>query len=359
MSNELIKQETLTLVDSSVFTEEQQARVQEIIESIDIDEGQELIQFGVSVQKEISQFSDTILSDIRANESGAVGDSLTELVMKVKEVGAGNLDGSKTGLAKIPILGALLDKSKKFVVRYEKLSTQIDTIVNALDVQRTSLLKDITRLDSLFDKNETYVTELSLLIAAGQLKLGELVSTKYEELKNAVEDGSDPMAAQKLNDFTQNMTRFEKKLHDLLLSRTVAIQTAPQIRLIQGNNQTLVEKIQSSVLTTIPLWRSQVVIAISLFNQKKGMQLQREVTQTTNDLLTQNSELLKQGSIEIAKESERGIVEIETLKTVNDNLIATIEETLQIQEEGRLKRRSVEQELREMEKDIQLKLTAK
>lgn len=358
MSNELVKQETLTLVDTSTFDEEQQSRVREIAETINIEESQEIIQYGMGIQKEVSTFADSILKDIRSKDSGAVGETLTELVMTVKDVGAADLDGKTSGLAKLPFIGALLNKSKRFVVKYEKLSTQIDTIVGALEKERTGLLKDIKRLDALFDKNHEFVNELNLLIAAGQLKLGDIVNGRYAELKAAADEGKDPMAAQKLNDFTQQVTRFEKKLHDLLLSRTVAVQTAPQIRLIQNNNQTLVEKIQSSVLTTIPLWRSQIVIAISLFQQKKAVKLQREMTNTTNDLLKQNSEMLKQGSIEVAQESERGVVELETLQKVNSDLVTTIEETLRIQEEGRMKRREVEKELQSMETDLKQKLLA-
>jgi len=358
MGTELLKQDTLALVDTKNFTEEQNLRVSEIVAEINIENNQSILEYGMGEQKQISLHADSILQDIRSKESGLVGETLTDLVMKVKEVGAADLDGSKTGLAKLPIIGALLDKSKRFVVKYEKLSVQIDSIVDALDQQRVSLLKDITRLGHLFDKNEASVHELNVFIAAGQIKLGELVTVRYEELKAAAEEGDDPLSAQKLNDFTQQITRFEKKLHDLLLSRTIAVQTAPQIRLIQGNNQTIVEKIQSSILTTIPLWRSQAVIAISLLNQKKGIELQKEVTKTTNDLLMQNSEMLKQGSISVAEENEKSIVEIETLKTVNENLISTIEETLKIQEEGRVKRREVEKELIALEEELKTKLTA-
>ncbi len=356
MGTELLKQDTLSLVDTTKFTDEQNQRVADELTKIDIENNQFILEFGMSAQKEISLHSDSILQDIKSKESGAVGETLTDLVMKVKEVGAADLDGSKSGLAKLPIIGGLLDKSKRFVIKYEKLSEQIDTIVVALDKQRVSLLKDITRLGYLFDKNELSIHDLNVFIAAGQIKLGELVTGRYEELKVAAESGDDPLSAQKLNDFTQQVTRFEKKLHDLLLSRTIAVQTAPQIRLIQSNNETIVEKIQSSILTTIPLWRSQAVIAISLFNQKKGIELQKAVTKTTNDLLTQNSELLKQGSIAVAEENEKSIVEIETLKTVNENLISTIEETLLIQEEGRVKRREVEKELLLLEDELKAKL---
>ncbi len=361
MSNELIQQETLSLIDTTKFTPDQNHRVAEIVSSLNIEANQEILQFGMSAQKDISHHADAILKDIRSKDSGEVGETLTNLVLKVKEVGASNLDGSRSGLSKIPLskiplIGEFLDKTKKFIVKYEKISTQIDTITNSLDKQRISLLKDIERLNHLFEKNENSILDLNVFIAAGQIKLGELVTGRYEELKAEAASANDPLVSQKLHDLTQLITRFEKRLHDLMLSRTIAVQTAPQIRLIQGNNQTLVEKIQSSILTTIPLWRSQVVIAISLFNQRKGIELQRAVTKTTNDLLMQNSELLKQGSIAVAQENEKGIVEIETLKKVNENLITTIEETLRIQEEGREKRRSVEKELIALEQELKTKL---
>ncbi|HEY9595650.1 MAG TPA: toxic anion resistance protein, partial [Spirochaetia bacterium] len=210
----------------------------------------------------------------------------------------------------------------------------------------------------LYEKNLDYLKELDIFIAAGQMKLAELREKTLVELQQRAETTKDPMDAQRLQDFNQFLDRFEKKLHDLKLSRMIAIQTAPQVRLIQGADQLLVEKIQSSLLSTIPLWKNQIVIAISIFRQKKAVELQKEVTKTTNELLARNAEMLKQGTAEVVRESERGIVEIETLQKVNGDLIATIEETLRIQAEGRAKRSAAEGELVKMEGELKERLTS-
>jgi uncharacterized protein YaaN involved in tellurite resistance len=221
-----------------------------------------------------------------------------------------------------------------------------------------TLLRDITMLDQLYEKNLEYLKDLDLFIAAGIMKLEELRAARLPELEAAAKASNDPADAQKLNDFNQFLVRFEKKLHDLKLSRMIAIQTAPQVRLIQNNDQALVEKIQSSILTTIPLWKNQIVIAISLLRQRKALGVQKAVTDATNELLTKNSEMLKAGSVAVAAETERGIVEIETLKKVNDDLISTIEETIRIQEDGKAKRAQAETELRQLESDLKNKLAA-
>jgi uncharacterized protein YaaN involved in tellurite resistance len=242
------------------------------------------------------------------------------------------------------------------VQRYEKLSVQIEKITNELDKSRNQLMRDITLLDNLFEKNYDYLKDLDLYIIAGEQLLAELDKTVIPEFKAKAEKSQDPLDAQKLQDMHQFLSRFEKKLHDLKLSRMVSIQTAPQIRLIQNNNQLLVEKIQTSILNTIPLWKNQVIIAITLFRQKKSLSLQKEVSDTTNELLKKNSEMLKGSSIEIAKESERGIVDIETLQKVNTDLISTIEETLKIQQDGRQKRAQAEEQLKKMESELKQKL---
>jgi uncharacterized protein YaaN involved in tellurite resistance len=218
------------------------------------------------------------------------------------------------------------------------------------------LLKDITLLDYLFEKNLEYLGNLNYYIMAGTLKLKEVNEKIIPEMQAKVKETNDPIDAQKLNDLIQMANRFEKKIHDLKLSRMVSLQTAPQIRLIQNNNQVLVEKIQSSILNTIPLWKNQIAIAISLAKQKNALAIQKEVTDTTNTLLQKNAEMLKTGSIDLARETERGVVDIETLKKVNEDLIATIEETLNIQKEGRIKRKQAEEELAAIEKELKQKL---
>lgn len=333
---------------------EEQQKVSEIKNSIDITDSQAILQYGVQAQSNISSFSDTVLSQIRTKDSGYVGDILNELMANVNELNIDSLGQNEGVFGRM--FGGAKAKAKKFVGQYEKLSVHIDRIINELEKARMQLLKDITLLDGLYEKNIEYMHELDVYILAGSLKLAEINEKIIPELKKKAQESNDPADAQKVNDMLSLANRFEKKLHDLKLSRMIAIQAAPQIRLIQSNDQILVEKIQSSILNTIPLWKNQLVIAISLLRQEKALKLQNEVTRTTNELLTKNSELLKTSSIEVAKESERGIVDIETLKKVNSDLIQTIEETIRIQQEGREKRMQAEAELRNMENELKQKL---
>ena len=328
-------------------------KARQIADGISIEDSQAIVQYGIGAQTKISGFADTMLEQVRSKDSGQVGEVLTQLIFKIKEVNVDSLgsDGASW-------LGKLFGSLQKFLARYEKLETQIEKIVNQLSDSRMVLLRDITMLDQLYAKNVEYLQELDLYIAAGQMRLEELKAQKLPEFEAKAKASGDPVDAQKLNDFNQFLVRFDKKLHDLKLSRMVAVQTSPQVRLIQNNDQALVEKIQSSIMTTIPLWKSQIVIAITLLRQKKALGVQKAVTDATNDLLTKNSEMLKDGSLAVARESERGIVEIETLKKVNSDLIATIEETLKIQAEGRSKRSQAEQDLRQIEADLKAKLVA-
>jgi uncharacterized protein YaaN involved in tellurite resistance len=353
--SDLVKREADHVGDVSALAPEDQKRAMAIAAQIDVNDSQALIQYGVGAQSKISGFADSMLTQLRAKDSGYVGDVLTSLVLKIKEVDAGSLTGKGGFLG--GLLGNLAGAFKRFIARYEKLSVQIEKIIDELDAARMTLLKDITLLDGLYAKNLDYLRELSVYIAAGQMKLSELREKTLPELQAKAEASKDPMDAQRMQDFNQFLDRFDKKLYDLKLTRMVSIQTAPQVRLIQNSDQLLVEKIQSSILNTIPLWKNQIVIAISLFRQKKALDLQKEVTKTTNELLSKNSEMLKQGTVEVARESERGIVEIETLQKVNTDLISTIEETLRIQEEGRTKRQQAEGELARMEGELKARLT--
>jgi len=343
------------VVDVSKLTTEQLSKVESIKSQIDISDSQSILTYGVGVQREISAFSDNILNEVRTKDSGYVGTILTDLVFKIKDLNVDGL-GNNNFMSRIPFIGGLWDSVKKFISGYEKLSVHIEKIVDELDNARMQMLRDITLMDAMYGKNLDYLKNLDLYIAAGQEKIKELENTVLVEIKAKADESKEPEDVQKYNDFVQFLNRFDKKLYDLKLSRMISIQTAPQIRLIQNGDQALVEKIQSSILNTIPLWKNQIVIAITLFRQKKSLELQKEVTKTTNDLLEKNSELLKGSTIEIAKESERGIVEIETLKKVNDNLIATIEETIKIQSEGKAKRQQAEVELQKIESDLKTKL---
>ncbi|MBO7485994.1 MAG: toxic anion resistance protein [Spirochaetaceae bacterium] len=332
--------------------EEDMAKAKEIAKTIEIDNSQALIQYGIGAQSKISNFADSILNQVRANDSGYIGEDLTNLLMKIKDVNVNSLTNQKKG-----VLSNLFFSVDKFFTKYEKLSVQIEKIISQLNEARMQLLRDITMLDQMYGKNLDYLNELDVYIVAGKMKIDEVRSTVLPELQKKVEAESNPATTQELNDLMQFLDRFEKKLHDLKLSRMISIQTAPQLRLIQNNDQLLVEKIQSSIMNTIPLWKNQIVIAVSLFRQKKALEVQREVTDATNNLLEKNSEMLKENSIGTAKEMERGIVEIETLKKVNADLISTIEETLKIQEEGRNKRAAAESELAKMESELKDKLT--
>ena len=335
---------------------EQKARVEEVKNSIDLMDSQAALQYGVGAQRNISSFSDNILTQVRSKDSGYVGELMSDLVLKVKEV---DVDGLDEGfLDKLPFLKNASRAVKRFLQRYEKLEVQIDRIEQQLDQARMQMLKDITMFDGLYEKNLEYFRELQIYIEAGEEKLTELREKTLPGLRAEAERSDDPMAAQLVNDFEETVSRFEKKLYDLKLSRTIAIQTAPQIKLIQNNDKLLVERIQTAVMNTIPVWKGQIVIALGLYRQEKTLKMQKEVMNTTNELLKKNSELLKSNTVETARASEAGIVEIDTLRKVNENLISTIEETLRIQQEGRQKRQAAEQELARLEDELRNKLMA-
>jgi uncharacterized protein YaaN involved in tellurite resistance len=341
-------------VDMSKFSSEELAKVESIKKQINLEDSQAVITYGVGAQRDISTFADSILKEIRNKDSGYVGKVLSDLVMKVREVDVDSIGKESNFITRF--FANAFNSVKRFILRYEKISVQIEKIVDELDNARMQMLRDITLLDTMYSKNLEYMKNLNLYIAAGQSKLEELQANLLPALKATAEQTQNSEDIQKYNDFTQFLNRFEKKIYDLKLSRVISIQTSPQIRLIQNGDQALVEKIQSSILNTIPLWKNQMVIAITLLRQKKSLELQKEVTKTTNDLLTRNSELLKTSTLEIAKEAERGIVEIDTLKKVNSDLISTIEETLKIQSEGKSKRQQAEMELVKIEGELKAKL---
>lgn len=335
-----------------LLTTEEKEKVDAIIGEVDITDSAAVLQYGVQAQSNISGFADKILNQVRMKDNGYVGEILSDLMTNVKNMDVDSLNGDK-GLR---IFGGMKRKADKFMTRYEKVGQHIDKAVSELDKSRMQLLKDITLLDNLYDNNLDYHKELGYYIIAGEKKIEELKVVTLPEMTAKAKESGDPADAQKVNDFNQLLNRFEKKVHDLKLSRMITLQTGPQVRLIQGNDQVLVEKIQSSILNTIPLWKNQIIIAVSLFRQEKALKQQQEVAKTTNDLLTKNSDLLKQNSIDVAKESERDIVEIETLRKVNQDLIDTIEETLQIQHEGSARRAAAELELNTMEEELKHKL---
>lgn len=342
----------LAIVDLKSFSAPDLTKAKELVKTINPSDTNSLMQYGVGAQSKISGFADSMLSQIRTKDAGDVGESLTNLVFRIKDAGVGDL-----GKMKPSLFSSIFNQIQRFMAKYEKLETQIDKIVNDLEKSKMNMMRDIAMLDQLYQKNIEYLHDLDLFIAGGQMRLEELRTVDLPKMQVQAQTSADPMDAQRLNDFNAFLNRFEKKLYDLKLSRMIAIQTAPQVRLIQNNDNALVEKIQSSIMTTIPLWKSQVVIAITILRQKKAADVQKAVTDETNELLAKNSEDLKIATIAVAKEMERGIVEVETLQKTNDNLIATIEETIRIQEEGKTKRAEAEKQLTQIEADLKAKLT--
>lgn len=342
---------------TELISPEERKRIDEIKNAIDLTDSQASVQYGVNAQRNIAEFSDTILNNIRSKDSGYVGDLLSNLVVKVKGF---EVDSSDKGsfIKKIPIIGSIVSSAKNMIAEYDKLSVQVDKIQAELDKARMLMLKDIVMFDTMYDKNVEYFKELQLYIKAGEEKIVELQTQTIPKLRMQAANSQNQMAVQLVSDFENAVSRFEKKVHDLKLSKTIAIQTAPQIRLIQNNDKVLVDKVQSAIFNTIPLWKSQIVIALGLSRQQKVLQMQREITNTTNELLRRNAEMLKQSTLETARETERGIVDIETVKKVNDDLISTIEETIKIQQEGRQKRKTAEAELVHIEERLKQTLLA-
>lgn len=332
------------------LTPEERAKAEEIKNGIDLMDSQTAILYGVGAQRNLAEFSDNILANVRNKDTGYVGDLMGELVEKVRDVGVDEAEGGF--LDKLPFLRSAARAVRRLLARYEKIEVQIDRIQRDLEEARMQMLKDIAMFDGLYEKNLEYFRGLQVYIVAGEEKLREIREETLPRLRAEAQAKGDPMSAQVVRDFEDTVDRFEKKLHDLKLSKSIAIQTAPQIRLIQNNDKLLVDKIQTAILSTIPLWKGQIVIALGLARQQSALQMQRSVTDTTNELLQKNAELLKQNSLDVARESERGIVDLETLKKVNDDLISTIEETIQIQREGRAARQSAEAELAGIEQKL-------
>ena len=334
-----------------VLTDEERKRVDSIKENLNLMDGQACLQFGTPAQRNISNFADSILNTVRSKDSGYVGELLQQLITDIKDA---DLSGTEDGgfLEKIPILGRVKNNLERLKARYEKLEVQIGQIEGKLDQAKMEMLKDIGMFDMMYEKNLEYFRELNLYIIAGEERIAELRREDIPGLRSQAAASSDPMAAQLVHDLEENVNRFEKKVHDLKLSRTIAVQTAPQIRLIQNNDKLLVDKIQTAVLNTIPIWKSQIVIALGLSRQQKVLDLNREISRTTNELLRRNSELLKTNTIETAKETERSVVDVETLKKTNEDLIFAIEETISIQEEGRAKRQEAEREIGRLEEEL-------
>ncbi len=339
----------------TTLSKEERREVDEIKEKIDLTDSTTALSYGSAAQKELADFSNTILSGVRAKDSGPVGELLGELVTKVKGF---ETDEDKSFIKKLPFFGSLVGKAENMLESYDKLSTQVEKIQNGLEKAKMRMMKDVVMFDGLYEKNLAYFKSLQLYIMAGEEKLAEMKEVTLPKLREQAAGSGDPMAVQVVNDFEQSVDRFEKKVYDLKISKTIAIQTAPQIRLIQNNDKVLIDRVQTAIYNTIPLWKNQMVIALGLSRQNQVLGLQRAVSDTTNELLKKNAAMLKQTTIETARENERGIVDIDTVKKANEDLISTIEETVKIQQEGRARRAAAERELAEIENKLKETLLA-
>ncbi|MCR5576756.1 MAG: toxic anion resistance protein [Oscillospiraceae bacterium] len=339
-------------LDISSLSPAEQAAVRNFSEKIDVMNTEQVMHYGSNAQKNISEFSGAALGTVRTKDLGQVGDMLGDLVVELKGL---NFEAEqKKGLK------GLFKKSTQSIAElkasYDKAEVNVDKIVESLEKHEITLMKDISLMDKMYEKNQEYLKELTMYILAGKLKIEQLRNEELPKYKAKAAETGLPEDAQAANDFSNMIGRFEKKIHDLELTRTISIQMSPQIRMIQNNDSLMAEKIRSSIMNTIPLWKSQMVLALSQYHSDQAMKAQREVTDVTNQLLQKNAEALHQGSVNIAKEAERGIVDIETLKKTNLELIQTLDEVRQIQDEGRAKRMQAEQELAQIEGELKAKL---
>ena len=337
------------------LSKEEKAAIEEFNKKFDVNDSTQILQFGVSAQEKISKFSDSILEDVKTKNTGEVGDLLANLVSQIK-----SFDKDVSGTTKKNFIEKIFNSAKKefdyIVAKYSKIEKNIDTIEGGLEKDKLQMLKDITIFDTMYEKNLEYFKEISLYIIAGEKKLEELRNTELPKLKAQAEKTGDQLDVQKVNDMEALINRFEKKIYDLKTTRIISIQMAPQIRLLQNNEAELVEKIQSSITNTIPLWKNQMVLALGISNAKNALKSQQAVSKLTNEMLAKNSETLKQGSVEIARESERAIVDVETLQKTNRDIIETLDEVIKIHEEGRNKRAEAEKTLEEIEKELKAKM---
>lgn len=349
------KQEELpSEIAQTEYTPEERKRIDEIKTSIDFMDTQTTVQYGIGVQRNMTEFADSILQNVRSKDGGQAGELLSELVVEIKSLDTGQFTDDI--FSKIPVLKNATRSIKKLKERFSKAEVQIDRIEAELEKERMNMLRDIGVFDMMYQENIKCFRELELYIVAGRERIAEIREETLPKLRSEATASGNPMDAQLVSDFEDTVDRFEKKIYDLELSRTISIQSAPQIKLIQNNDRVLVDKIQTAVLNTIPIWKSQFIIAMGLSNQQKVLKMQREITNTTNEMLIKNAELLKSNTIETANEANRGIVDLETLQKVNQNLISTIEETIKIQKSGREKRKTAETELTRIENELKQKL---
>ena len=334
------------------LSEAEKKAVDEFNAKIDVYDSTQILQYGAAEQNKISSFSDSILEDVKTKGAGETGELLADLVGQIKSFDSSI--GPKKGLAKL--FYSVKREFDTILAKYNKIEKNVDTIEKGLDKSKIQLLKDISVFDEMYKKNLEFFKEISLYIIAGERKLEELRNEVLPELKKKAEETKEQVDVQKVQDMEAQINRFEKKIYDLKTTRIISIQMAPQIRMLQNNDAELVEKIQSSITNTIPLWKNQMVLALGITNAKRTLEQQKAVSNLTNDMLVKNSETLKQGSIDIAKESERAIVDVETLKKTNKDLIETLDTVLKIHEDGRIKRAQAEEELQNIEKELKEKI---
>lgn len=338
------------------FNDQDRQKVQSLADQIEPLNHDSLLKFGSNAQTYLSHFSHQMLDEIQSKDVGPIGETLEQLMKKLKEVNPDELSQQNDNFLK-KLFKRSKNSMQQLFSRMQSVSAQVDRISIELDKNKALLVKDIQLLDGLYQQNKDYFDVLNLYIAAAEQKKTEIEQDVLPEMRQRVKAADDQMVVQDVADMEQFVDRLEKRIYDLKLSRQISLQSAPQIRMIQNVNQALAEKIQSSILTSIPLWKNQMAIALTLQRQQKAATAQKQVTDTTNEILLRNSEMLRQNARVTAEENERGIVDIETLKTTQDNIIQTIEETLQIQQEGREKRQQAEKDLLALESDLKARLT--
>lgn len=337
-------------IAQTVLTPEEQRMVDDFAEKIDIENINQILQYGAGTQKKMADFSDAALENVKTQDLGEVGELISNVVGELKEFDVEEEKG---------LFGFFKKQANKIETmknRYTKAEVNVERITEALQQHQYRLMKDSAMLDKMYQQNLTYFKELSMYILAGKKKLEQVRTGKLKDMEEQAARSGLPEDAQAAKDLDSKCNRFEKKLHDLELTRMISLQTAPQIRLVQNNDTSMVEKIQTTIVNTIPLWKSQMVLALGIAHSTEAAYAQRQVTDLTNELLRKNAEALHMASVETAKESERGIVDIETLKKTNADLIQTLDDVMKIQKEGRIKRQAAEAEMRRMENDLKSKL---
>ena len=360
IENELVAHKAVSeeVVENSLnyekLSDAEKNAIDDFISKVDVKDTSVILAYGASAQQEIAKFSDEVLTNVRTKNTGDVGELLTDLVVEIKDFDSATDVNKPTGI--FGIFSSLKKRVEKLLAKYDKVNNNIDRIEKRLEGHKVQMLKDIAIFDEMYDKNLDSFKQISLYIIAGEKKLQELKEVELPKLQAQAQESGEQIDAQKVNDLMAIINRFEKKLYDLKTTRIISIQMAPQIRMIQNNDSELVEKIQSSITNTIPLWKNQVVIALGLANAKTALNTQQAVTEITNEMLKKNSENLKQGTIEIAAESEKAIVDVETLKKTNSDIIETLDTLIKIHDEGAKQRSEAEVELQKIEKELKDKL---